>query len=94
LIGFLLLHFISKRHQKYAGQVFYWYLVWYGFERMIVEGLRTDSLYMPFSVFGYDIRVSQVLSALLLIFGIVMIIVNRKKEDKFYGNYRRKKGVS
>jgi phosphatidylglycerol:prolipoprotein diacylglycerol transferase len=89
-----LIHFISKRHQKYAGQVFYWYLVWYGFERMIVEGLRTDSLYMPFSVFGYDIRVSQVLSALILILGVVMIIVNRKKEDKFYGNYRRKKGVS
>jgi phosphatidylglycerol:prolipoprotein diacylglycerol transferase len=94
LIGFLLIHFIRKRHQKYDGQVFYWYLVWYGFERMIVEGLRTDSLYMPFSVFGYDIRVSQVLSALILILGVVMIIVNRKKEDKFYGNYRRKKGVS
>ena len=93
LLGFVLIHFLSKRFQKYSGQVFYFYLVWYGFERMIVEGLRTDSLYLPFEVFGMPIRVSQVLSALILIFGIVMLIINRKKEDKFYDNYRREKSV-
>ena len=93
LLGFVLIHFLSKKFQKYSGQVFYFYLVWYGFERMIVEGLRTDSLYLPFEVFGMPIRVSQVLSALILIFGIVMLIINRKKEDKFYDNYRRKKSV-
>ena len=93
LLGFVLIHFLSKKFQKYSGQVFYFYLVWYGFERMIVEGLRTDSLYLPFEVFGMPIRVSQVLSALIFIFGIVMLIINRKKEDKFYDNYRRKKGV-
>ena len=93
LLGFVLIHFLSKKFQKYSGQVFYFYLVWYGFERMIVEGLRTDSLYLPFEIFGMPIRVSQVLSALILIFGIVMLIINRKKEDKFYDNYRRKKGV-
>lgn len=93
LLGFVLIHFLSKKFQKYSGQVFYFYLVWYGFERMIVEGLRTDSLYLPFEIFGMPIRVSQVMSALILIFGIVMLIINRKKEDKFYDNYRRKKGV-
>ena len=93
LLGFVLIHFLSKKFQKYSGQVFYFYLVWYGFERMIVEGLRTDSLYLPFEIFGMPIRVSQVLSALILIFGIVMLIINRKKEDKFYDNYRRKKSV-
>lgn len=91
--GFVLLHFLSKRYQRYAGQVFYWYLVWYGFERMIVEGLRTDSLYLPFRVFGFDVRVSQVLSALIFVFGIIMLVINRNKEEKFYGNHRRKKGV-
>ncbi len=94
LLGFLLLHFLSKRYQKYSGQVFYGYLVWYGFERMIVEGLRTDSLYLPFSLFGMDIRVSQVLSGVIFLVGIILLIINRKKEDKFYGNYRRKKGIS
>ena len=69
------------------------YLAWYGFERMIVEGLRTDSLYLPFQIAGVDIRVSQVLSALLFVIGIILLIKNIKKEDSFYANYRRKKSV-
>lgn len=93
LLGFVLLHFLSKRFQQYAGQVFYAYLVWYGFERMIVEGLRTDSLYLPFQLFGLDLRVSQILSAVIFIAGIILLIVNRKRKDSFYDNYRRKKGL-
>lgn len=80
-LGFVFLHIFNRKFQKYHGQVFYLYLVWYGFERMIVEGLRTDSLYLPFPVFGLDIRVSQLLSAILFITGIVLLIVNRKKDD-------------
>ena len=91
LLGFVLLHFLSKKFQKYPGQVLYAYMVWYGFERMIVEGLRTDSLYLPFSLFGLDLRISQIISAVILIAGIVLLIVNRHKEDDFYDNYRRKK---
>lgn len=94
LLSFVVLHFLSKKYQKYSGQVFYMYLILYGIERTIVEGLRTDSLYLPFQLFGLDIRVSQVLSLLLVIFGIVMLIINRKKEDPFYADYRRKKSVS
>ncbi|MFZ2465958.1 MAG: prolipoprotein diacylglyceryl transferase, partial [Ruminococcus bromii] len=93
LLGFVLLHFYGKYKQKYSGQIFFMYLVWYGFERTVVEGLRTDSLYLPFQVFGADIRVSQVLSAVIFITGIVFLIINRKKEDSFYADYRRKKGI-
>ena len=93
LLGFVLIHFYSKYRQRYAGQVFYLYLVWYGFERMIVEGLRTDSLYLPFPIFGMEIRVSQLLSAALFIAGIILLIINLKKEDSFYANHRRKKSV-
>lgn len=93
LLGFVLLHFYGKYKQKYAGQIFYMYLVWYGFERMIVEGLRTDSLYLPFSPFGFDIRVSQLLSLLIFLTGIILLILNRKKEDSFYADYRRQKGI-
>lgn len=89
LLGFVVLHFFGKYRQRYAGQIFYMYLVWYGFERTIVEGLRTDSLYIG----DTGIRVSQVLSAALVIVGIVMIILNLKKEDPFYANYRREKGI-
>ena len=89
----MLLHIFNRKFQKYDGQVFYLYLVWYGFERMIVEGLRTDSLYLPFSVFGYDIRVSQALSVVLVVTGIILLIVNRKKDDGMR-NYQPKKKKS
>ncbi|MGN0536649.1 MAG: prolipoprotein diacylglyceryl transferase [Acutalibacteraceae bacterium] len=78
LLGFVLLHFFSKKFRKYDGQIFLLYLVWYGFERMIVEGLRTDSLYLPFG----DIRVSQLLAALTCVIGIVLLIVFRKRTYK------------
>ncbi len=89
-LGFIFLHIFNRKFQKYHGQIFYLYLVWYGAERMIVEGLRTDSLYLPFSVFGYDVRVSQALSAVLVILGVILLIVNRKKDDGMR-NYKKKR---
>ena len=81
ILGFVLLHFFSKKFQKYKGQIFFMYLVWYGFERMFVEGLRTDSL--PVNIFGFTFRVSQLLSALLVIAGIVLLIIFRNRKDEF-----------
>ena len=49
---------------------------------MFVEGLRTDSLYLPFTIGDYEPRVSQLLSAALVVAGIVLLIVFRKKDDK------------
>ena len=89
-LGFVFLHIFNRHFQHYHGQIFYLYLVWYGAERMVVEGLRTDSLYLPFSVFGYDIRVSQLLSLVLVIVGIIMLIKNRKKHEKIILDYKPK----
>lgn len=78
LLGFVLLHFFSKKFRKYDGQIFLMYLAWYGFERMIVEGLRTDSLYTPF----FGLRVSQILSLVIMVIGLVFLIINHvKKKD-------------
>ncbi len=81
-LGVLVLHIFSKKWQKYYGQVAFLYMVWYGLERMFVEGLRTDSLYLPFTIGDYVPRVSQLLSAVLVVAGIVLLIVFRKKDDK------------
>ncbi len=81
LLGFVLLHFFSKKFQHYRGQVFILYLVWYGLERTVVEGLRTDSLYLPFSIGGYTPRVSQALSFALVITGIILLIIFRKRRE-------------
>ena len=66
-IGFILLHFLSKK-RKFDGQVFIWYMAWYGLGRFIIEGFRTDSLYIP----GTGIRVSQLLAALIVIAAVIV----------------------
>lgn len=87
LLGFVLLHFFSKKFRKYDGQIFLLYLVWYGFERMIVEGLRTDSLYTPF----FGLRVSQIFSLVIMIVGLVFLIINHiKKKDTIEVPLRRR----
>ena len=49
------------------------YFIGYGTIRAIIEGLRTDSLYL----FG-NIRVSQLLSALLVLVGITLLVLIKK----------------
>lgn len=75
--GFLLLHMLSK-NRKFKGQLASLYLIWYGFGRFFIEGLRTDSLYIGDSF----IRVSQLLSALMVIAGVVIYILLYLKENK------------
>ena len=54
VVGFVILHFYSKK-RRYSGEIFLIYTAWYGFGRGLIEGLRTDSLYL----FGTGLRVSQ-----------------------------------
>lgn len=75
LLGVGLLWLFSRKWRRYDGQIFLLYLVWYGLERMLVEGLRTDSLYTP--LFG--LRVSQLLAAATVIVGVVLLLVFRKR---------------
>ncbi len=58
-IGFVLIWSLYKK-KKYDGQMFLIYLAWYGFGRMLIEGLRTDSLWLIPNV----VRVSQLLGAI------------------------------
>ena len=73
-LGFILLHFYSKK-RKFNGEVFVLYVIWYGIGRAMIEGLRTDSLYL----FGTGIRVSQALAIACVIFGVVYLIYRYKK---------------
>ncbi|MBR2293149.1 MAG: prolipoprotein diacylglyceryl transferase [Clostridia bacterium] len=72
LCGFLLIHFLYKK-KKFDGQVLLMYVTWYGFGRMFIEGLRTDSLYV--GVF----RISQVLGFLCFVVGAILLILNLAK---------------
>jgi len=65
---------VYKKKQLFSGEIFCLYMVWYGLGRMMIEGLRSDSLYIG------DFRVSQLLSAIILIIGIILIIRGRKNK--------------
>ena len=81
-LGFLLLHQFSKKRQ-YDGQVALGYAAWYGLGRAIIEGLRTDSLYLgPF-------RVSQLLAAISCVAALSVLVYQMRKEQdpaKLYVN--------
>lgn len=77
LLGVVLLHLFSRsKYRKYSGQIGLLYLVWYGAERAIVEGLRTDSLLLP----NTTLRVSQLLSILICALGVTLLVVFYKKK--------------
>ena len=76
LIGFIGLHLFSKK-RKFDGEVFLLYVAWYGLGRAWIEGLRTDSLYLfDWTIAGQPIRVSQVLSLLLMIAALAVLFYN------------------
>ena len=75
LVGFTFMHFYSKKHRTYDGEMFLIYLAWYGCGRMLIEGLRTDSLY----IWGTSIRVSQLVSAILFVASVAILLYNRFK---------------
>ena len=70
LLGFVLLNLFYKK-KSYNGQVALCYIAWYGFGRMWIEGLRTDSLYLGDS----SIRVSQLVAFLSFAFALTMLVV-------------------
>ena len=72
IIGFVLLHIYSK-HRKFDGELFLLYIGWYGLGRMVIEGLRTDSLMVG------HLRVSQLVAGLCVIISIAAIIYMRNK---------------
>jgi prolipoprotein diacylglyceryltransferase len=72
MVGFLVLYIILKKFRKFSGQLFLCYGIWYGTERTIVEGPRTDSLYIG----NTDLRVSQVLSLIIVVVCLILLIVN------------------
>ena len=74
-VGFVILHNLSKKRQ-YDGQIALGYVLWYGFGRMLIEGLRTDSLMLG------DFRVSQLLAGLsCAAAAIALFVLSLRKPD-------------
>ncbi|MBQ5771057.1 MAG: prolipoprotein diacylglyceryl transferase, partial [Clostridia bacterium] len=73
LIVFLCLLFEKKRLFRFPGAEACFYVSMYAFERMLVEGLRTDSLYLG------PVRISQLLSVIALFAVFFLLFIRRKR---------------
>lgn len=83
LVGFLALHFYSKKLRSFDGEIFLLYVMWYGLGRFWIEGLRTDSLMIG------DFRVSQIVAAVsfALALGIFIYCKTAKTKKASYVMY-------
>ena len=76
LFGLLFLICFSRSgRRRYSGQIALMYFFWYGLGRAWIEGLRSDSLYLPHT----GIRVSQLLSILIVCVSGIILFINRNK---------------
>ncbi len=78
LLGFIALHFYSKKLRTYDGEMFLLYCVWYGLGRFFIEGLRSDSLYLGET----GIRVSQLVAAIAFFAGLILFITFKVLTEK------------
>lgn len=93
VIGFIIAN-ILYRKKKINGQIFCFYLFWYGIGRAFIELLRTDSCMIlgglvkndPLDIFGTaredGLKAFVYLSVLLVIASVVLFIFLKKKNDK------------
>ncbi len=66
-VGLLLLMIFYRKHKKFQGEMWLLYLGGYGLGRAWIEGIRTDTLFIPHTT----IAVSQVLA--IVLFGMAVI---------------------
>ena len=77
LVGLLLLLFVISKGRRFDGENTWFYFLWYGVGRFWIEGLRTDSLYLfDWTILGQPIRVSQALSAVMIVVAVFMLFWN------------------
>ena len=74
LLGFILINLLYKK-KKFDGQIVCMVFAWYGFARMFIEVLRSDSLYI---VPGYDVwynKISVIIGFLFFLVCTTIIVV-------------------
>ena len=78
-MAFLLLF---RKHKKFDGELCLLYLGGYGLGRFIIEGIRTDTLFIP----GTSVPVSQVLALLMVVFAVGADLFVRMKRKPGTGD--------
>lgn len=87
-IGFLICVFVLARNKKYKlGWCAAFYGIYYGIVRLIIEGLRTDSLFLYVGNTQTDIKISQLVSVFAIIFGVLTLSKIYRKQ--IHGLYKK-----
>ena len=73
VIGFIIMLIIRRMKYIHNGQVFSFYLIWYGFIRFFIEMFRTDSLMLG------TLKVAQFISVVMILIGLYIFIVESRK---------------
>lgn len=82
-VGLLLIVFIISKQRSFDGENTCFYFIWYGLGRSMIEGLRTDSLYLfDWTLFGQPIRVSQMLSVALVVTALTVYIIQKRRHPR------------
>lgn len=80
LVGLALIVFVIAKARTFDGENTCFYFIWYGLGRTWIEGVRTDTLkFFGLELFGRPILVSQMLSVILVIGGVAVLLINKKK---------------
>lgn len=74
----LLLMLAYRQHKKFQGEMWLLYLGGYGLGRAWIEGIRTDTLFIPHTT----VAVSQVLAAVLFVAALMADLVIRMRMKK------------
>lgn len=67
-----------RKHKKFDGELCLLYFAGYGLGRFIIEGIRTDTLFIP----GTSIPVSQALSLVMVVFAVATDVIVRVRRRK------------
>ena len=84
IILFIILIYLLNKKYKFDGQILATYLIGYGIIRFFIERLRTDSL------MAFDLKISQIVSLICIIFGVTIYILHIKKIKPFDKVYKVK----
>ncbi len=80
-LALLLAMILYRKHKKFEGEMWLLYLGGYGLGRAWIEGIRTDTLFLPHTT----IAVSQVLAIILFVVSLtadILIRVHLKKKSQ------------
>lgn len=99
-LGFLICVLVLMRSKRYKlGWCSAFYGIYYGIVRLVVEGLRSDSLYLFIGAHKTDIKISQLVSVFTIVLGILLILriysaQLQKAYGKLFPSKRQELGIS